>query len=112
MNYDPNLIRSFNARQTVRLTFACWDYSKSFEIEIGGNCGGMDVIEAAIDNILDKLPTREWDDELSVLELEKVVDGELHILECEDEESQYADWLKSMLVGAEIIAIRDKTQDQ
>ncbi len=37
---------------------------------------------------------------------------ELHILECEDEESQYADWLKSMLVGAEIIAIRDKTQDQ
>lgn len=108
MNYDPNLTYSGRmARQTVRLTFGKWDYRATTEVEVGGNCRGLTVIECAISNFLETLPTREWDDELSVLTLTRTgVDGETDELECEDEDSKYDDWLKDMLIGAEIVAIR------
>lgn len=107
MNYDPNLTMSGNkAKQTVRLTFGQWDYRKTFEVEVGGNCRGLSVIEAAVDVVLDGLPTYEWDGEVSILVLEKTEDGTVHELQCDDEEGHYEEWLKSMLLSAEIIAIR------
>lgn len=108
MDYDPNLTNSGRmAKQTVRLTFGLWEYRKSFEVEVGGNCTGLTVIDAAVGKVLEELPTAAWgDDEVSVIVLDKTVDGELDQLEVEDEELKYDDWLKDMLIAAEIVAIR------
>lgn len=109
MNYDPNLTNSGRmAKQTVRLTFGVWDYRKMFEVEVGGNCTGLTVIDAAVGKVLQELPvtTRWGDGEVSILLLEKTADGEVEELEVEDEELQYDEWLKDMLIAAEIVAIR------
>lgn len=106
MNYDPNLTSCGHyARQTVRLTFGQWDYRKTFEVQVGGNCNGLSVIESALDQVLEGLPTALHDDELSVLILERIRDGEVDELVCEDEQFRYDYWLKQMLIAAEIVAI-------
>lgn len=104
MNYDPNLTNSGRmAKQTVRLTFAQWEYRKTIETEVGGNCTGLTVIECAVDNIYDQLPTDRHDCVYLVME---ATDGSGDTLTCEDDEDQGDDWLKDMLVCAEIVAIQ------
>jgi len=99
MNYDPYMVCSGNmALQTVRLTFAQRDYKKTFEAKIGGNCTGLTVIEAAINNVYDNLPRKLG---ATLLVLERGEDT----LEVGDEDGAEDDWLKRMLVAAEIVAI-------
>jgi hypothetical protein len=104
MNYDPNLTNSGRmAKQTVRLTFAQWEYRKTIETEVGGNCTGLTVIECAVDNVYDSLPRNRHD--CAYLEM-GAVDGSGDTLICEDDEDSGDEWLKDMLVCAEIVAIR------
>nr|MCD4237043.1 DUF5406 domain-containing protein [Escherichia coli] len=50
MNYDPNLTSCGRmAKQTVRLTFGLWEYRETFEVTVGGNLTGLDVISCAIE---------------------------------------------------------------
>lgn len=54
MDYDPNL--NFCGRttvQTVKLTFGQWDYRLTLETKVGGNCSGLTVIQAAVENFID-----------------------------------------------------------
>jgi len=112
MDYDPNLtLCGRMAKQTVRLTFGMWEYRKTIEVEVGGNCTGLWVIDCAVSIAYDQLEQRPFynhdrkrDDSYAVIHLphpEK--DDEL---ETTDEDLRGEDWLKDMLVGAEIIAIR------
>jgi len=100
MNYDPNLVFCGRmATQTVRLTFGVWEYRKTIDITVGGNCRGLGVIEAAVENAYDQLPSAPYASEAKTITLTGV-DGEEVDLD-EDEE----DWLKNMLIAAEIIDI-------
>jgi len=98
MNYDPNVI-SDGSKQTVKLTFGMWDSRKEITVEVGGNCSGLTVIDCAVENVYDQL---EPEDGITFITLTNANGDEL---ECEDDLDQGADFLKNMLIGAEIIAI-------
>lgn len=104
MNYDPNLTNSGRmAKQTVRLTFAQWEYRKTIETEVGGSCTGLTVIECAVDNVYESLP--EDHHGCVYLEMEET-NGSGDTLTNVDDEDRGDEWLKDMLVCAEIVDIR------
>lgn len=104
INYDPNLTNSGNmAKQTVKLTFAMWEYRAERTVVVGGNCNGLSVIESAVDQVFEELEYKEQggDCYTRIILTDEVGDTLL----CEDDELKYSDWLKDMLIGAEIINI-------
>jgi len=111
MNYDPNLVLcGRRAVQTVRLTFGVWDYRAVMEVDVGGNCTGLTVIDCAVGIAYDQLEQRSIygsDDTYAVITLAKAGEAEAD-MECEDDEGHGEEWLKDMLIAAEITAIRPK----
>ena len=101
MNYDPNLVFCGRmATQTVRLTFGQWEYRMTMDVNVGGNCRGLSVIEAAVERAYDELPDAPHASEAKIIILTNA-DGER--LDCEEDDE---DWLQNMLIAAEIIDIR------
>jgi hypothetical protein len=106
MNYDPNLARDM-AKQTVRLTFGVWRYRTAIEVLVGGNCLGHRVIECAVGSAYEDLPTKTYRDgkkkvKAAFIDL-KAPNGD--IIQCEDDDNKEEDWLKDMLISAEIVSI-------
>lgn len=107
MNYDPNLTNSGRmARQTVKLTFGKWMYRAEHSVLVGGNCTGLTVIESAVSALLQTL-YGERKFATIILTNESGVQ-----LVCADEELDHEDWLKDMLIGAEIIAIEAQPEEK
>jgi hypothetical protein len=101
MNYDPNFVLSGRmAQQRVRLTFGTWEFRKTVETVVGGNCRGMTVIDCAIEDVYERLDTDNWGAKEIVLVKE---DGDE--LTCPDEEYDGYEFLKNMLIAAEIVSI-------
>lgn len=100
MNYDPNLTLCGRvALQTVRLTFGLWTYRRQIEVQVGGNCTGLSVIDTAVESAYEQLL---GDHPVACIEM---TDAEGNTLStCDDEERDY-EWMKDMLVAAEITAI-------
>lgn len=102
MNYDPNFTLSGKfADQKIKLTFGQWDYRAELIAEVGGNCTGLTVIESAVSDAYDRLPTMH-SYEMKFIELKN---SEGDVLQCEDVCDEGEDWLGKMLVAAEIISI-------
>ena len=102
MNYDPNIVNCGRmANQTVRLTFGTWDYRAERECVVGGNCAGLDVIDTAVLGVYESLREGRYGKEITL----KNDAGEE--LLCSDDEDEEEDWLKKMLVKAEIVAIEE-----
>ncbi|MCY1382142.1 hypothetical protein D9M69_701290 [compost metagenome] len=100
------------AVQTVRLTFGMWDYRAVMEVKIGGNCTGLTVIDSAVENAYETLEQRGnygSDDTYAVLYLAKPSAPD-QVLECGDDEGHGDEWLKDMLVAAEIVSIQPKEE--
>lgn len=103
MDYDPNLVLcGRHADQRVKLTFGNWDYRAEFTVTVGGNCRGLTVIESAVGMVYDRLPVSRGKWQLAELILTRV-NGDR--LSCEDDADKGEEWLKDMLIGAEIISI-------
>ncbi|MBA1147397.1 DUF5406 family protein [Ectothiorhodospiraceae bacterium WFHF3C12] len=105
MDYDPNLTTSgFMATQRVRLTFGMWQYRHTVEVDVGGNCTGLTVIDSAVEAAYDDLPYIESIDAARVAKI-VLTDQEGDSLSVEDDDLKADDWLKDMLVAAEIVSI-------
>ncbi|WP_202922487.1 DUF5406 family protein [Sinimarinibacterium sp. NLF-5-8] len=105
MNYDPVLTCSGNyAKQTVRLVFGLWEYRHTTEVEVKGNVRGLDVIDYAVERFYESLLPEADADEYTFPALD-MSDESFNVLHCADEDDQGADWLKDMLVSAEIVKI-------
>jgi len=111
MDYDPNLTCSGNmAVQRVRLIFGLWKYRAVIEVDVGGNCTGLDVIDCAVGNAYETLEQRgiyRSHKTYAVMMMPALDDPE-SILECAEDDPEGRkgeDWLKAMLVSAEIISI-------
>lgn len=110
MNYDPNYtLCGRMADQTVRLTFGQWEYRTTMDVVVGGNTNGLSVIECAVDFAYEKLETIPFfndetgeNDEMAVIHLGN--------LECKDDDLRGEEWLKDMLIGAEIINIEPEAK--
>ncbi|QDL35383.1 hypothetical protein EGO53_05560 [Serratia liquefaciens] len=110
MNYDPNLtLCGRMAKQSVRLTFGQWQYRTSMEVVVGGNCNGLSVIECAVGLAYEQLGSVSFfNDDTAEDDLMKVINiGEL---QCLDEWLEGEDWLKGMLISAEIINIEPEAE--
>ncbi|EER0905635.1 DUF5406 domain-containing protein [Escherichia coli] len=109
MNYDPNLTSCGRmAKQTVRLTFGLWEYRETFEVTVGGNLTGLDVINCAIESLYATLPYEEvLDERTGKTDIMATINiGELI---CQDEDLSGELWLAGMLISAEIISIEPAT---
>ncbi len=110
MNFDPNLIMCGRmVDKTVRLTFGRWHYRTTIEIVIGGNTNGLSVIESAVESAYYRLDTIPFfNDETGENEEMAVIDfGDL---ECHDDGFRGGEWLKDMLISAEIIKIEPEAK--
>ncbi len=117
MNYDPNLTCSGKmATQQVRLTFGCWNYRAVLEVSVGGNCTGLAVIDCAVGNAYDTLQQHSMfgtDKTCAVINMvdPAAPDSEL---ECSEDDGsdrfRGEDWLKDLLISAEIISITPKAE--
>jgi len=108
MDYDPNLtLCGRMATQRVRLTFGSWQYRHSMEVNVGGNCTGLTVIKAAVEQAYVELPYTMRLGEGLVAKM-TLTDQEGDSLLCEDDELRGENWLTDMLVAAEIISIQPK----
>ncbi|HGC0416133.1 TPA: DUF5406 family protein [Escherichia coli] len=105
MNYDPNLTSCGRmAKQTVRLTFGLWEYRETFEVTVGGNLTGLDVISCAIESLYATLPYEEVEDERDIIATINIGG-----VKCKDENLIGELWLAGMLISAEIISIEPAT---
>jgi Family of unknown function (DUF5406) len=103
MDYDPNLVLCGSmADQEVELTFAKWTYRKVMRTKVSGNCKGMTVIESAVGRIYDELPLDRYSTTHIVLKDDATGDK----LDCGDEFDRGEEWLKDMLIKAEILSIK------
>ncbi|EAS0616192.1 TPA: hypothetical protein G8M64_003687 [Salmonella enterica] len=102
-NFDPNMVECGRmVKQTVRLTFGCWRYRGTFEVEVRGNITGLDAIRCAVEILYESLPSvtvtdddLECDMEMATIELDGIT--------CDDDDLRGEEWLADMLVSAEII---------
>ncbi|EAU5747473.1 hypothetical protein EGD84_21255 [Salmonella enterica] len=57
-DFDPNMVACGRlVKQTVRLTFGCWRYRGTFEVEFRGNVTGLEAIRTAVDRLYQSLPS-------------------------------------------------------
>lgn len=104
MNYDQNLVFCGGmVKQTVRLTFGMWKYRAEIDTVVEGNCLGLEVIESAVESVYENLT----EDRHGTKEL-VMKNDEGTSLQCCDEEEAGEDWLKNMLVKAEIVGIEEE----
>lgn len=60
-DFDPNMVACGRAvKQTVRLTFGCWRYRGTFEVEVRGNITGLDAIRCAVEILYESLTGEKY----------------------------------------------------
>ena len=87
--------------QEVLLTFEVEDYRAVFTAKVFSDLIGLDLIEAAVFVIFEALDYTEYVGENYARILMRNDSGE--ILVCEDQAGHCEEWLKNMLVSAEIL---------
>lgn len=95
--YDPNWRWG---QQEVEITLMVWGYSATHTVQIGGNCHGLTVLEAAVDELTEQL-YKDIPEELSLRVL--LTDPEGNTLLCEDDDGRTNEWLKDMVVSLRIV---------
>jgi hypothetical protein len=104
MNYDPNLITNGkNTTQVVRITLGMWNWRETFDVPAGGNVMGFMIIESAIESLYEKLFTIFKANNDGVAKV--VFKRGIETFTCVDDNGDGSDWLKSMVVAAEIVSI-------
>ncbi|HAG1966945.1 TPA: DUF5406 domain-containing protein [Salmonella enterica] len=102
-DFDPNMVACGRAvKQTVRLTFVCWRYRGTFEVEVRGNITGLDAIRYAVELLYESLPSVVVTDDDLECDM-KMATIELDGITCDDDDLRGEEWLADMLVSAEII---------
>ncbi|HHR8173545.1 DUF5406 family protein [Salmonella enterica] len=102
-DFDPNMVACGRAvKQTVRLTFGCWRYRGTFEVEVRGNITGLDAIRYAVELLYESLPSVVVTDDDLECDM-KMATIELDGITCDDDDLRGEEWLADMLVSAEII---------
>lgn len=100
LNLDPNMnLSGRRAYKTIRLTFGEWDYRRTVDVTVGGNCSGLFNIEAAVG--------KAYETEFCGHIILEHQNGDA--LECTDDEGEGEQWLADMLVSAEIISTKPQS---
>ena len=101
LDYDPNILRKFH-KKTIKLVFGMWKYRLETTVDVNGNIAGLDLIEFATEKFYAGLPTDDFGAPKLILSNEA---GDTLLITQDDDDTDDEDWLKKMLVSAEIIAI-------
>lgn len=101
-NYDPNVR---NAVHIVRITLTVFNYVGHVSFEIGGNCRGKSILEAAIDSLEEACDFKENDCQFTFNEDEEIWSAFLKNPDDDEliiEESNFAE-IESMITAVEIV---------
>jgi hypothetical protein len=93
-SYDPNI---HWAKQTIEVVLQQWADKAVFLAVIGGNCQGLDVIEAAIAEVFNGLPN---ENDTTYVELKNAAGDFTRYY---DEEEQEEEWMRNMVVSVRIV---------
>jgi hypothetical protein len=104
--YSPN---TEWGKQHVEVTLKQWAYSATHVVQIGGNCRGFDVLEAAIGRVYDLACEDVPDGYAPRLTLTAPHGGTLL---CEDDEDGGEDWIKEMAVSVRIVGYDPPTLNE
>ena len=99
--YSPNICWG---KQHVEIVLQQWQYEARFVELVGGNCLGVDVMEAAFGNLYDRLEG----DPVRV----RLTAPNGDTLLCEDEHDRGDEWLKEMCVSIRIVAYDPPTVNE
>ena len=103
MNYDPNLCYCGRmTEQKVVVTLGIWTYRKQVTVSVFGNCRGVDIMEAALDQLYELYPDG--------ITLEDPKTGEE--LEVDEISEDSEEWLHPLFIGAEIISIQPEKKQK
>ena len=101
INYDPNLFRKFH-KKTVKLIFGLWEYRLETTVVATGNIMGADLITFAVEKAYAGLETNAWGSPKLIM---TDAAGDTLLVEQDNDDADGEDWLKKMLVAAEIVSI-------
>lgn len=102
VNFDPNFVLcGREVDYEVRLVFGEWDARKEMIVEVGGNCRGLSIIEAAVSQAYENLP---WDEKYGEIK-ELYLEGKNSTLRVCDDHQREEDFLADLLLAAEIISV-------
>lgn len=105
--YSPNIEWG---KQKVEIVLMQWGYKGKFAVEVGGNCRGMSVIDCAISILYESFLPKEGDDDAPCrFELKNRKGGKLL---CADDEDRGDDYIKNMVVSAQIVGWTPPTINQ
>jgi len=106
--YDPNwFCYPEQAEQTVELTLQQWEHTRIIKIDLDGSVQGFEAISCAVLTAYEDLPVNQQGNAKLIL-----TSPEGNILSCEDEEGVGEDWLKHMIVKAEITSAGQASTNQ
>lgn len=98
INYvDPNIRW---ASKKIEVVLMQWAYSKTFVVEVGGNCSGFTNFDSAVDQIYDQLEEDEYGTPFIVMEDSE---GETCLFEEEGHE-----WIQKMVVSIKLLDIKEE----
>ena len=103
INFDPNYVANFNrAKQKIKLVFGVWNYRAEFIIDVEINSYGMNSFSFAIKKVYDSI----FDEKKGFAFLNLTNIDAITIQDC-DAENDEEEWLKSILISAEIISYEE-----
>lgn len=101
INFDPNYIANLRAaEQKIKLVFGIWQYRYETIVDVKINRYGIPAIDWAIEVLYEQL---FGDQEPAILIMKDIEGNELEMWDEDEYEDEY-DWLKSMLISAEILS--------
>ena len=103
--YDPN--KRCNP-QTVRVVVQQWEYSKVFEVEVGGNCLGFDIFDSAVETVMDDIHLTNMGEHANGIPYVELKNNDGDTLLCEGDDDKWEQWLKEMVTSVEIISQSDE----
>lgn len=102
MDYDPNMLRKSRCVRTIKLMFGSGEHRATRIVEIGGNCDALTAIQDAVESVDEDIRVNYDRDTWRHPHILLKKGGRRLIVEYENNEG---DWLKEMLIKAEIIKI-------
>lgn len=100
-SYDPNITW---ADHTVEITYQLWDYAKTVEVRVSGNCRGFDILESAFAQHAEGTEFDSDDPEIILSRPAEDGSDEPDTLECTpDEDDCVEHWLRKLCVGIRIV---------
>lgn len=112
--YDPNEASSMKYAHKLKCRIQAWEYTKEYEVSVGGNVPGFGIFECAVENIVEQIIENIYGDNDFDIDDSLIIylsNDEGDTLEVDlNDEGDPEEAFKDMVVAIEIIRV-EKSED-